>query len=288
MEQDFTKGLSVCIGNYGYYNEGYLHDTWITLPKTEAEIRDFLHLNHLQDPLHEEIYISDYDGIPFGATQLFTEFCQLEDLNLLAKQLVTVSPSDLEKVGAWIQASIALLCESDRLQDVPFIAFRDVGNGGEDGTVSRKIEHLLVRKPAMPDRSLAVDIRELQGAFLFRATRKDGVVATVFRSAESYEVNFSIKNCAVQSVADCAVLFIPFFKPGIFQIEIPGERHLIQAQQLIRFDSASIHHRTSPERQEVPFTLFAWLKLSPITVKSPISLFFFVRFYHLSSKKGHP
>ena len=38
MEQDFTKGLSVCIGNYGYYNEGELHDTWITLPKTEAEI----------------------------------------------------------------------------------------------------------------------------------------------------------------------------------------------------------------------------------------------------------
>lgn len=88
MEQDFTKGLSVCIGNYGYYNEGDLHDTWITLPKTEAEIRDFLHLNRLQDPLHEEIYISDYDGVPFGATQLFTEFCQLEDLNLLAKQLV--------------------------------------------------------------------------------------------------------------------------------------------------------------------------------------------------------
>lgn len=55
MEQDFTKGLSVCIGNYGYYNEGELHDTWITLPKTEAEIRDFLHLNRLQDPLHEEI-----------------------------------------------------------------------------------------------------------------------------------------------------------------------------------------------------------------------------------------
>lgn len=49
MEQDFTKGLNVCIGNYGYYNEGSLHDAWITLPKTEAEIRDFLHLNHLQD-----------------------------------------------------------------------------------------------------------------------------------------------------------------------------------------------------------------------------------------------
>lgn len=66
MGQDFTKGLNVCIGNYGYYNEGSLHDAWITLPKTEAEIRDFLHLNQLQDSQHEEIYISDYDGIPSG------------------------------------------------------------------------------------------------------------------------------------------------------------------------------------------------------------------------------
>ena len=51
MGQDFTKGLNVCIGNYGYYNEGSLHDAWITLPKTEAEIRDFLHSvgNHLSN-----------------------------------------------------------------------------------------------------------------------------------------------------------------------------------------------------------------------------------------------
>lgn len=103
--QDFTKGLNVCIGNYGYYNEGSLHDAWITLPKTEAEIRDFLHLNQLQDSQHEEIYISDYDGIPFGTRLLFNEFCHLEDLNLLAKQLVTANPADLEKVGAWIQAN---------------------------------------------------------------------------------------------------------------------------------------------------------------------------------------
>ena len=92
----------------------------------------------------------------------------------------------------FLQASIAPLFESNRLQDVPFIAFRDVGNGGEDGTVSREIEHLLVRNTAMPDRSLAVDIRELQGSFLFRATRKDGVKAAVFRFTESYEVDFFI------------------------------------------------------------------------------------------------
>lgn len=52
--------------------------------------------------------------------------------------------------------------------------------------------------------------------------------------------------------------------------------------------SSKTADRSLSHRQEVPFTLFAWLKLSPITVKSPISLFFFVRFYHLSSKKGHP
>lgn len=80
MGQDFTKGLNVCIGNYGYYNEGSLHDAWITLPKTEAEIRDFLHLNQLQDSQHEEIYISDYDGIPFGTRLLFNEFCHLHDV----------------------------------------------------------------------------------------------------------------------------------------------------------------------------------------------------------------
>lgn len=126
MEQDFTKGLNVCIENYGYYNEGELHDTWITLPKTEAEIRDFLHLNRLQDPLHEEIYISDYDGVPFGATQLFTEFCHLEDLNLLAKQLITVSPGDLEKVGAWIQANntpeslVELMNLIEQADEIPF------------------------------------------------------------------------------------------------------------------------------------------------------------------------
>ena len=129
MEQDFAKGLSVCIGNYGYYNEGELHDTWITLPKTEAEIRDFLHLNRLQDPLHEEIYISDYDGVPFGTRLLFNEFCHLEDLNLLAKQLVTANPADLEKVGAWIQAKdtpeslVGLMNLIEQADDIPFYSW---------------------------------------------------------------------------------------------------------------------------------------------------------------------
>lgn len=303
MGQDFTKGLNVCIGNYGYYNEGSLHDAWITLPKTEAEIRDFLHLNQLQDSQHEEIYISDYDGIPFGTRLLFNEFCHLEDLNLLAKQLVTANPADLEKVGAWIQANdtpeslVGLMNLIEQADDIPFYSW------GYDGAYDKDEFGNMIYTTMSPERNYGYEMVEqneelkhildsssqIESAFDYekygRAYTEGGEVTVL---EDGYEVNFSIKNCAVQSVADCAVLFIPFFKPGIFQIEIPGERHLIQAQQLIRFDSASIHHRTSPERQEVPFTLFAWLKLSPITVKSPISLFFFVRFYHLSSKKGHP
>lgn len=58
--------IDVCIGNYGYYNEGELRDAWISLPKTSKEIGDFLSAHGLQDPEHEEIYISDYDGVPFG------------------------------------------------------------------------------------------------------------------------------------------------------------------------------------------------------------------------------
>ena len=34
--------ITVCIGNYGYYNEGELRDKWITLPKTDVEIQQFL------------------------------------------------------------------------------------------------------------------------------------------------------------------------------------------------------------------------------------------------------
>lgn len=81
--------IRVCIGNYGYYNEGELRDRWITLPKTDAEIEKFLKANGLHDPLHEEIYISDYDGIPLGMPygDVFSEYTRLEDLNLLAKQM---------------------------------------------------------------------------------------------------------------------------------------------------------------------------------------------------------
>ena len=93
--------ISVCIGNYGYYNEGELHDAWIELPKEPAEIKAFLEEHRLYDELHEEIYISDYDGTPFGCTAAFVEWTSLDELNLLASQMEYMSADDEEKVEAW-------------------------------------------------------------------------------------------------------------------------------------------------------------------------------------------
>lgn len=98
--------IRVCIGNYGYYNEGELRDRWITLPKTDSEIEKFLKANGLHDPLHEEIYISDYDGIPLGMPygDVFSEYTRLDDLNLLAKQMQDAPEWKLERAASAIEA----------------------------------------------------------------------------------------------------------------------------------------------------------------------------------------
>lgn len=92
--------ITVCIGNYGYYNEGELRDQWITLPKSDEEIRAFLRDNGLYDSLHEETYISDYDGIPLGMAYggAFSELTSLDDLNLLARAMSEAEPWELEQV----------------------------------------------------------------------------------------------------------------------------------------------------------------------------------------------
>lgn len=41
-EHDFRDGLDVCVGNYGYYNEGELHDTWMRLPMDPDKIEPWL------------------------------------------------------------------------------------------------------------------------------------------------------------------------------------------------------------------------------------------------------
>lgn len=127
-----SSQVTVCVGNYGYYNEGELRDQWITLPKSEEEIRGFLRDNGLFDSLHEETYISDYDGIPFGLPYggAFSELTSLRDLNLLAHVMAETPDWQLEQVarafecGADAPDDIVGLCnivaQSD---DIPFSEF---------------------------------------------------------------------------------------------------------------------------------------------------------------------
>lgn len=48
-EHDFRDGFDVCVGNYGYYNEGELHDTWMRLPMDPDKIEPWLRSHGLFD-----------------------------------------------------------------------------------------------------------------------------------------------------------------------------------------------------------------------------------------------
>lgn len=58
-EHDFRDGLDVCVGNYRYYNEGELHDTWMRLPMDPDKIEPWLRSHGLFDDL--PVYDYEYD-----------------------------------------------------------------------------------------------------------------------------------------------------------------------------------------------------------------------------------
>ena len=99
---DFRDGFDVCVGNWGYYSEGELRDTWMHLPIDPDKIEPWLRSHGLVDAEHEETYISDYDGLPFRCPQVFDEYARLDKLNVLAMQLTLLPEGDL----AHIQAAI--------------------------------------------------------------------------------------------------------------------------------------------------------------------------------------
>lgn len=138
--------IDVCIGNYGYYNEGELRDAWIRLPKTTDEIRDFLTYHGLYDPEHEEIYISDYDVVPFGLTRLFDEYTRLDDLNILARQMEAF-PDAVETVkgalGCGIDepgSVIGLMNWIEQADKIPYHAYDYPGAGAKDEWGQTKVE----------------------------------------------------------------------------------------------------------------------------------------------------
>lgn len=138
--------INVCIGNYGYYNEGELRDAWISLPKTSKEIGDFLSAHGLQDPEHEEIYISDYDGVPFGLRGLFDEYTHLDDLNMLARQM-EAHPGAVETVkgalGCGIdhpESVIGLMNWIEHADEIPYYAYDYPGAGRKDEWDQTEVE----------------------------------------------------------------------------------------------------------------------------------------------------
>ena len=128
------RTIDVCVGNYGYYTEGELRDKWISLPKTNKEIKEFLTSNGLLDNQHEEIYISDYDGLPFNFPTLFDEYTHLDDLNLLAMamQQNPVATKLVEEFGDYgfddpgsIMGLINWILQSDEIAFYPYDFDRD-------------------------------------------------------------------------------------------------------------------------------------------------------------------
>lgn len=102
-EHDFRDGFDVCVGNYGYYNEGELHDTWMRLPMDPDKIEPWLRSHGLFDEEHEEIYISDYDALPFRCPEVFDEYAHLDELNVLAVQLTLLPDGALEHIDAAVE-----------------------------------------------------------------------------------------------------------------------------------------------------------------------------------------
>ncbi len=99
--------LKACIGNYGYYAAGQLRDKWVTLPMADDELAAWLKGNGLSDPAHEETYVSDYDGAPFGVDASMLEYAGAFELNALAKAMDDAAPWELDAAQAAIDSGAA-------------------------------------------------------------------------------------------------------------------------------------------------------------------------------------
>ena len=95
--------LTVCIGNYGFYNEGELRDSWADLPMEQGAIMPWLREHGLYDERHEETYISDVDGWQFGS--LKPDLMSIDDANRLAMAMQYAGSDGVETVSAAIECA---------------------------------------------------------------------------------------------------------------------------------------------------------------------------------------
>lgn len=127
---DFHDGIDVCVGNWGYYSEGELRDTWMHLPMDPDEIEPWMRGHGLVDEEHEETYISDYDGLPFRCPQVFNEYARLDKLNVLAMQLTLLPEGDLAHIQAAIDHGDGVLVDARLVEIAVFDQLIDVSQEG--------------------------------------------------------------------------------------------------------------------------------------------------------------
>lgn len=108
-EHDFRDGFDVCVGNYGYYNEGELHDTWMRLPMDPDKIEPWLRSHGLFDEEHEEIYISDEYSFEEIRDETVAEWRAHIAEGVVEKP---VTPTDLARSASAAAATSAVIAAS--------------------------------------------------------------------------------------------------------------------------------------------------------------------------------
>lgn len=132
-----TAAISVCVGNYGEYASGRLIDRWASLPMEDDDLEEFI--GSMQVNGHEELYVSDYDGIPFGLDRVFTEYADIEELNLLARLMDAARPWELDTVeeaigcGAAAPSTVLELCNLIiQADEIPYYTYTHTGRSAHE------------------------------------------------------------------------------------------------------------------------------------------------------------
>ena len=95
--------VKVFCQNLGKYNEGQIVGDWIQLPTTNVKIDEFLKDVVGLNEEYEEYMIADYDLSEKLSFIPKDEYCNIHDLNLLAKQISMISQHDLRAVSLYMQ-----------------------------------------------------------------------------------------------------------------------------------------------------------------------------------------
>ena len=96
--------FSAYVTNLGKYNEGQLVGEYLKFPTTTEEVQDLLKRIGVDGVRYEEIFITDYESSIDGLCRYMGEFESIDELNYLAALLDDLSPDELEKFEAAVDA----------------------------------------------------------------------------------------------------------------------------------------------------------------------------------------